>query len=110
MAMATKSVCDVIKQFDRYPKDVIIQAFLGGVAFFHTAEVLEECKRIHEDNQFKALMAQGDELSRQLEVLLAKEPRGDCDRSIEWLKSIIRINKEQDKIQKKINKLLHLDY
>lgn len=105
--MEKKLVCNPTKQLEDYPKEVIIKVFYRSIVFFNTDKFVAECEIIHTEIQFQKLMERAEELSKQTKILLTNEPqKGDWERLAVWLDEIKKINKEQDRIHIKIDKLL----
>lgn len=95
-------------KLQKFPKDVLIEAFLRTVAFFRADDVVAECETIQHDNKFKSLMARSERISEQILQLLENESRGKHDGYdyFEWVNALQRLNRERDVIQNKIDKLL----
>lgn len=96
--------CNVTRRLEKYPKEVIIKAFLRRVGF-NADRILAECEEIQKDILFKKHMAYAEELDKKTEILIASKPqKGDWESYTVWLDKLKEMHKEQDKIQIKIDK------
>lgn len=97
---------EAVRRLRTFPKEVIIESFFSVIPFLHVDSVVYECKEIHRDRQFKALMKRDEELSEQWCILANARPEGGVENYYEWMKKMKKLVDEQDVIQKKIDRLL----
>lgn len=97
---------EAVRKLQKFPKEVVIEAFLSVCLFLRVNSVVSECKEIHRDRQFKMLMKRDEELSEQRYILANARPEGGIENYYEWMKKMKKLADEQDVIQKKIDSIL----
>ena len=99
-------VSEAVRKLQKFPKEVIIEAFFSVGIFLRMDSIVSECKEIHRDMQFKKLLKRDEELDEQRLVLAKTQPKGSLEAYHVWMKRMKKLADEQDAIQKKIDRIL----